>query len=231
MSRKQLKTTIEYNILEKAIILNDEIGFKKTINLIFDINEVNSSGESLLWTAVSYHRDEMVKSLIKAGADPNISDKSGFPVFHLAVVCEDTILLPLLQKSGANIFSKDGWGNNALSRALHCNGTKSFHIIIYLLRLGLNPEEKNNYGNSARDTAFLIANYDYKPLFMIGNEEFKGEDGYYSSFDEIALVSADILSGAEIIMLRYYEIDKVWEFLSETAPSGRSLKIQSLQSV
>lgn len=231
MSRKQHKTSDEYNLLERFIYLNDVTGLRKTISSIMDINEVDSLGHSLLWTAVARNNLAIAEKLLEAGANPNSTDKYGFPIFHLAVVKENLFMLSMLEKRGANIFSKDEYGNTALSRALFCNSIASFHIIIFLLKLGLNPNEKNNYGNSARDSAFLIANYDYKPLFMVGDVLYRDEKRFFSSFDDIAIVSEDVLAGANVFMLRYFDADRVWEIVSKAPVTGMDVRITPLHDV
>lgn len=220
---KKGNTSNIFDIISKTIIRDEENIFLSAITLVDDINETDSAGETLLWKAVSYGRDYYVIKLLGVGANPDIPSKDGFYPFHLAIQHEDISIVQILLNFGTNIFSIDSYGNNALGRVLSCHGTKAFHLIVFLLEAGLDPNMPNFYGNSAMDTALRIANYDFKSLFL-GKQQ-------RCNFDSLAITSYDVLNGERVKIIRYYELDKVWEFQSDWFPSGQDVKVVPLETV
>lgn len=85
---------------------------------------VDGYGNGMLHSALmGYHVDkDIVESLLKLGADPNLKDNKGLtPILHAAVgdyVEEENI--DLLTKAGADVCATDNCGENILFRQFDC---------------------------------------------------------------------------------------------------------------
>jgi len=88
---------------------------------------------------------EVVKILLRYGADVNAVNKNGRTLLHLAVSYADLDLIKLLVENGANINTKDNNGRtvlyDAINRVKKENEDKIKEIIKYLLEKGANPNE------------------------------------------------------------------------------------------
>jgi len=105
-------------------------------------------GRNELLNAIFDKDIELSLSLIESGEfDLNESDNNGFTALHAAA---NSLLVPIVKQliiSGANVNSKDGWGNPPIQRALG-NSQESSDIIALFLEAGSDIHIKNESGNS-----------------------------------------------------------------------------------
>lgn len=131
-----------------ACTLGNISTIKKLIDKI-DIDKYNYR-TPLMVAALNGHYD-IVKLLIKYGANVNIQDTAGFTALHLSV--EHNKITSLLIDTGANINQQ----NNAGDTPLMC--CKSNHkTAIYLVNKGADIEITNIRGDNALHTSALHGN-------------------------------------------------------------------------
>jgi ankyrin repeat protein len=100
---RRLKIEQQLNDLMTMIETNNTVAFKRRTPM--PIAQVNSSvrGRRVLVHAVYYNRLEMTRALLTAGANPNLNDSRGLPIF--VAVSRDPVdidMLKLLLRSGAD---------------------------------------------------------------------------------------------------------------------------------
>ena len=233
MSKKKIVSEV-CRELTGCILTNNISQFNILFPDLTDINEKNQFGTTLLYEAVSWGRYEMIRLLLGRGANLEIPDKTGFPPFHLAMDKGDIFMTQFLYEEGVNLHSLDGFGNNPLSRILFTKNSTAQHIIIFLLRHGVNPDFPNFRGISARETGVSIANYDYASLFNRVPAISKLSERiiqYEHAFDNVVITSQEVLDGAEITVLRYYDLDRIWDFQTNLKPDARLVRVSTLASV
>ncbi|KAH8742077.1 hypothetical protein FG386_003404 [Cryptosporidium ryanae] len=121
----------------------DGINIKNTNLDTFDsINEVDSMGRTALYHAVLMEDENLVASLLNAGADPNIPDFSGITPLLLASKNNILVIVKLLLKKGANQIILDNKKRDPLSSAIKNNHPD---IIYTLLK---DKTFRSNYLNS-----------------------------------------------------------------------------------
>lgn len=220
--------------LTDYILFNDSEGFFKYLPELEDINEKNGDGVTLIYSAVERGRTDMIKELYRRDANVDIPAKDGYPPFHFAMVTGDIFMVQMLYEMGFNIHSRDQYGNNAISSILFSNNCTAQHIIIYLLRHGVNPDAKNRNGYSARYLGENIANYDYAPLFKMapaGDTLTERINACQGLFDDVAITSQEVLDGAEITAIRYYDLDRTWDFQTSLKPDAQHVRVSTLSGI
>lgn len=105
-----------------------------------------SLGESALHLAVLLNRAEIVETLLKKGAKPDLGNDFGRTALHYAAMKGEMKLINLLVEARANIFALDIRGSTPLHEAAAAGATGVYH---YLIRLGASDSTKNNSGLSA----------------------------------------------------------------------------------
>ncbi len=146
--------------------------YKKDVEEFIDVfysfgdllNFADRDGRTLLFYAVLENNLDIVKLLIKEGANLNVKDKLGWSPLHYAINEHNPEMVKLLITNGAKINVKDSFGNTPIWRAVFASKGRG-DIIELLLLNGADPAIKNNSGISAIDLAKTIANYDVKQFF------------------------------------------------------------------
>lgn len=233
MSKKKVVSEA-CNELLKCIFVNDSEGFFNQLHNLEDINEKTILGETLFYHAVNYQRFDIIRELYKRGANIEITGSDGFPPFHLAAESANVYLAKILYEMGVNIHSLDIYGNNPLFRVLSSHKPNTWHFILFLLMHGVNPDSKNRRGHSARDGGLNIANYDYAPLFKMapaGDTLTERINACQGLFDDVAITSQEVLDGAEITAIRYYDLDRTWDFQTSLKPDAQRVRVSTLSGI
>ena len=231
---KKIIPSESYEYLSKCIMHDNEKDFVKALAEVKDINERDSFGETLLWRAVNSGRLSMAQQLIQKGANVEIPDKEGFLPLYASVQNGDIFMTQLLFEAGVNIHAIDPYGNNALGWVLFCQQVTAHHLLFFLLKHGVDPDRNNYYGNSARGTAEIIANYDYRSVIINAPSTPKLSDRIRlckGVFDDMVITSLDVLNGAPITVIRYYSLDKIWEFQTASSIDPQRIRVTSLHSL
>ena len=102
-----------------------------------------------------------IHSLIRAGGDPNATDKSGVSPLHRAVRTRSAAAVEALLAGGAEPRSRNGSGSTPLHLAVQNTGASNSGnphaieqqrlIIELLLRAGARPEDEDANGKTVRD--------------------------------------------------------------------------------
>lgn len=142
---KNFDDSLLYRLLSKNIL--DEV--EDFINN-YGIDSVDRDGRTLLMTAVTERKNEIVRLIVESGGDVNATDHQGFSALHFAAFCDNEVAAKMLLDAGANISSKDTQGNTPIWRSVMKNGIES-RCYNVLLSYGADVNEKNNHGVSAAD--------------------------------------------------------------------------------
>lgn len=121
----------------------------------------DGSPESASWDPVAQART--IEFLLKAGADPNATDKSGVAPLHRAVRTRSTAAVEALLTGGADARSRNNGGSTPLHLAVQATGRggsgspaareAQAQIVRVLLRHGARPSDKNTAGTTVSDSA------------------------------------------------------------------------------
>ena len=79
-----------------------------------DLNNRNSIGQTPLFSGCSSDSVEDLRDLLRAGANPNAKDQSGWTVL---MSCSDAVAVQELLNAGADVNAKDQFGRTALEQA------------------------------------------------------------------------------------------------------------------
>jgi len=232
MSKNKLSDSFTY--LQNCICKGKEKEFLEISSSLSDINEQDKMGQTLIWKAVSYNRAEILQYLLNAGADPNIPDKEGFPPFHLAILNGNIHLVQVLFKKKVNIDVLDSYGNNGIFRALFSNKRSVFHIIVFLLKNGVDPDQPNHSGKTPREIANLIANYDYKSLIGISRPYDSAREriaANTTAFDDTVITDTFVLNGARVNYIEHFGIDRVFGLFSKPLIDPKDVRISTKSSI
>ena len=89
----------------------------KQIKALPDIHQKGRDGRTLLIHTALYNRLDIMKWLLKHGADIEAQCDMGLTALHCAVISNNYVIAEYLLKSGANINARDNIGNTPLMRA------------------------------------------------------------------------------------------------------------------
>jgi uncharacterized protein len=148
-----IKHVPEINIFEaSALGKNDFI-----INALSEnpalVHEFSEDGFTPLSLASYFGNEDVVRSLLLGGADPNIPSRNGFNVYpiHSAVASNYSMIAKMLMEAGADINVVQKSGATPLHSAAH-NG--NIELLIVLLEAGAIVDAKMEDGKTAADKAF-----------------------------------------------------------------------------
>lgn len=113
------------------------------------VNAVNEAGNSVLVIASYKGQVEIVKLLLKKGADPNLSSNEGSPILA-AVFKGDIAIAKLLLKKKVLVTAVGRDGNSALHYAVL---NKDAEMVKLLLKYKIDPSIKNSDGQTALSLA------------------------------------------------------------------------------
>ena len=96
-----------------------------------DLNQRTSDGSSALIAAVLGEASvRLVEGLIRAGAELEFADRSGYTALHRAVLVQRSDMVALLLKAGASPDATDGEGTTALHLAAGCGHPEIMKLLL-----------------------------------------------------------------------------------------------------
>jgi len=154
-------------------------------------------GQTPLSEAVNRGFEDTVDLLLKAGADPKLTDRSGYPAFALAVLGGQYEIAETLLKAGGDVNGADSYGNTYL---MACATTGNPTAMRWLVSHGadVNRVSQLQYGgNTALTSAAMVGQPDsIRTLLELGaNAHLKMKDG------STALSKAQESKNAEAVAL------------------------------
>jgi len=156
-----------------------------------------------LYEAVNYDHYEIVVYLLEKGANPNITDNTGYAPINLAAYNNQSKMVQLLIKHKPDLNTQNSEGFTPLHYAVY-NG--NLEIVKILIEAGADSTIKEKDGYTAFDYAASnglqeIAEYMRWMINMHRNEELKEEaqNRLYSCLRKKSEEYDDELSGAETI--------------------------------
>lgn len=109
-------------------------------------------GQSLVLHAVLEGQLPALRFLLAQGCDPNVGEPGGMSPLHAAAQLQNVGALELLIAAGAQVDSRDGYGNTPLIEAVFTYRDDPAAVQV-LLQHGAEPQLKNASGISASDLA------------------------------------------------------------------------------
>ena len=126
---------------------------------------VDKYGRNDLINAVIDNNMQEVIRLLQSGMEVNKKDDNGWTALHFAAQNNCYEQAKVLIEYGAEIDSQDSIGNAPLFKALFSYAGNDTGLIKLLLEKGANPDLKNYYGNSPKDLAQKVTNFDLIQFF------------------------------------------------------------------
>ena len=123
----------ELNQLHSAERDSNVTEMKLTLPRGFSVDSRNATGRTPLMRAALKGNVEVVKNVIKRGADPSLMDNRGWNTLHFAAQGGDTDILSLIHTHLPNIESKTGEGYTPLMVAAF---TGKLHAVKWFLEKG-----------------------------------------------------------------------------------------------
>lgn len=143
-----MKTDKSIEILTAAMRDDTLPDLSEMILEMDDLERRDRDGRTLLINASFYNRVDIVKLLIKRGANVNAKDSTGNTPLHAAVQESNIEIIRILLENGADINSKNSFGNTPIWIV---NPLQPKEVLHTLLHYGADPEIKNDYNISAAD--------------------------------------------------------------------------------
>jgi len=207
-------------------IENDEFGeFKKKFKLLnIDPNEISTNSvdvgdyfPSLLSLASSLGRTNVVKFLLKNGADPNLPDKSvydgidSYPIIRSSSNNHYDIVKHLLE-NGAKPVACDIHHNDAIQAA----SKKGYYKIVeLLLEHEADPNSRNEFGENAIQGASEIGNYKIVKLLLehgadpnVTSEHGYAAIHYASAKGSLNIVELLVKKGSNVDFMYYSPVNE-----------------------
>jgi len=151
--------------------------FVETKNM--SVNLRDKFGKTLLEHAVYYNHENIVKYLIKNGADVNAPNKKGFTPIMFA---ESVTTVKYLLKHGAKLNTANECGDTVLHLLSNHNATENNYtdIIKYLIDHGANVNLQNEVGNTPLHLATRINN-EIVAKYLIDHDSFVNKRNLYGN--------------------------------------------------
>ncbi len=121
-------------------------------------------GQTLAMLSVFENQIEILKYLIKHGADLNKGDNDGCTPLHAAALENNLSAAEIILEAGAQVDKEDKFGNTPLSEAAYTY-RKDLSLISLLLKYGADPFHKNKAGISPYEFADKTKKIDVLALF------------------------------------------------------------------
>ena len=167
----------ELNQLHSAEKEGDFTEMKSTLPRWFSVDSRNTTGRTPLMNAALNGNVQAVKSMIKRGADPSLTDYIGWNMLHYAAEGGDTDIISLIHTHLPNIDSKTGEGDTPLMLATLWG---KLHAVKWFLEKGATVACENNVGWNTLHYAAQGGDTDIISLIHthLPNIESKTGEGY-----------------------------------------------------
>jgi ankyrin repeat protein len=109
--------------------------------------------------AVTFGYPEVLKALVRAGADPAIAESSGINMLHWAAITNRPGLIPILASMGVSVNAQDHNGYSPLMYAVTLDFGET-RAIQALLKAGADRKLANSEGRSAIEQALYLKHMD-----------------------------------------------------------------------
>ena len=120
---------------------------------VTDLEKRDRAGETQLFEAVRQRSRDRIRTLLAAGANPNVHNNAGRTPLMYAVPYyygADTAIITQLIAAGADVNARDNLGWTPLIHAVHDAPTR---VLVQLLAAGANVHARDDEGKSASDHA------------------------------------------------------------------------------
>jgi uncharacterized protein len=158
-------------IISKAISQNSSKYLIALIRAGYDINQPNGLGITPLIEATNLKNIEIIKILLYADADPNITDRSNTTALHIASRKNYLDIAKLLLDNKANPNLQDFNNTTPLMRAVELNHIEMVRLLLSY-KADANLKNSRNlssydfavYNNNPKTLNLLIKDFDYRSL-------------------------------------------------------------------
>ena len=148
-----IKYVPDVSIFEAAAIGKNDFVISALSDNAGLVHGFSEDGFTPLCLAAYFGNEDVIRTLLLNGADPNIPSRNGFNVYpiHYAVASNYTMIAKMLIESGADINVVQKSGATPLHSAAQ-NG--NIELLIVLLETGAIVDAKMEDGKTAADMAF-----------------------------------------------------------------------------
>ena len=178
---------------------------KGKFQLTSDINEIDEDGNTVLHLASMINDEDLVTYFLIKGADQNLKNNDGLTPLHVAIEHNSFDAARVLANYGKNIFTKDSWGDSAVTKALKKND--AFYDIFITAETG---ELRDENGKSI--VHYFVESKDLKAVRMaikkglpISYQDKNGKTpldyafNYVNDYTCVEIAAELIIGGAEEI--------------------------------
>jgi ankyrin repeat protein len=154
-------------LIIESVYRMDFQALDKALTQGVDLNAVDDDGRTPLMHAIlaSDASVEMVRYLLRNGANPNIADfGQNWTVLHFAARDQKLPLVQILLDAGARVDVEDSFGNTPLWRCVMAADPNPILVQLLLAR-GSDPRKRNRYGTSPKDVVERSGKLELLKLF------------------------------------------------------------------
>ncbi|OUM57203.1 hypothetical protein PIROE2DRAFT_17877 [Piromyces sp. E2] len=197
------------------LILSYKLNFMEIFNFLlycYDINEVDSLGNNLLYYAIDKNDTESTLNLIKSGINTNHRNQKGISIFDYIMdknkSPENEILEFLIENDCISLNTKDREGNTPLHKIIENNKLSPSSKIKLVETMIKNGSDVNTYNSKKQTPLNLAIRENESSLVTIllenGSINIKNDYGNYSM--DIALGGCDKRIRESLINHNFIEI-------------------------
>ncbi|KAG4087429.1 ankyrin repeat-containing domain protein [Neocallimastix lanati (nom. inval.)] len=172
------------------------------------IDDLDNNGNTALVYAVKYGNIELVKTMVKYGANINVKSNNGKPILIIAVKNNNIEIVRYLIKCGIDLNNVDNNGDSALSIAIRC---ELLEISKILIDNGANINIKDGSSNTLLLTSLLTNNEELYSYLLnkcndlnIKNYDDKTVLNIFTEKEDLNKVKLIIYYGADINSVDIY---------------------------